>query len=420
MSEAAARVAQVDEVARAVAWLRSPEAVRQRARQMLALAEAGELQHFTVDLDRLDAVAELVLEVTRQSYPDLQVPYHSRLRHFAAGGVDRLGRFDAALSGAGADQRERGRALFDLVVTSVLLDAGAGATWRYAEDATGRTFARSEGLAVASFDLFMAGALSSDSSTPLRADAAGLAAFTADGLARAFQVSSANPLVGLNGRVGLLQRLGQVVAADPVAFPTGRPGDLADALTAQAVDGQLPASRVLAAVLQGFGDIWPGRITLGGENLGDVWRHPGVRGDGPTDGLVPFHKLSQWLSYSLIEALELAGLRVTDMDALTGLAEYRNGGLFVDGGVLVARHAGVLGQAHAPDSTVIVEWRALTVALLDRVAERVREKLGLSAEQLPLARVLEGGTWAAGRRLASQRRPDGAPPIALTSDGTVF
>ncbi len=420
MSEAAASLALDDDFARAVAWLRSPDAVRQRAHQMLALAEAGQLQHFAVDLERLDAVAELVLDVTRQSYPDLKVPYHSRLRQFSAGGVDRLSRFDAALSAAGADPAERARALFDLIVTSVLLDAGAGAAWRYVEPATGRTFARSEGLAVASFDLFMAGGLSSDPRAPRRADAAGLAAFTADALARAFRVTPDNPLVGLDGRVGLLQRLGQVMAADPVAFPTGRPGDLADALMAQAVDGRLPASRVLAAVLQRFGDIWPGRITLGGANLGDVWRHPGVRGDGPTDGLVPFHKLSQWLSYSLIEALELAGLRVTDMDALTGLAEYRNGGLFVDGGVLVPRHDGVLGQAHPPESTVIVEWRALTVALLDRVAERVRTKLGLTAEQLPLARVLEGGTWATGRRLASQRRSDGAPPIALASDGTVF
>jgi len=37
-----------------------------------------------------------------------------------------------------------------------------------------------------------------------------------------------------------------------------------------------------------------------------------------------------------------------------------------------------------------------------------------------LARVLEGGTWAAGRRIARERRPDGAPPLAIESDGTVF
>ena len=55
------------------------------------------------------------------------------------------------------------------------------------------------------------------------------------------------------------------------------------------------------------------------------------------DGLVPLHKLSQWLAYSLIEPLIEAGFSITEIDGLTGLAEYRNGGLFIDAGVLVHR-----------------------------------------------------------------------------------
>ena len=51
---------------------------------------------------------------------------------------------------------------------------------------------------------------------------------------------------------------------------------------------------------------------------------------------------------------------------------------------------------------------------------KVRERLGMSEQAFPLARVLEGGTWAAGRRLARERRPDGGPPIPVLSDGTVF
>ena len=62
----------------------------------------------------------------------------------------------------------------------------------------------------------------------------------------------------------------------------------------------------------------------------------------------------------------------------------------------------------------------MTVALLDRLAERVRERLGMSAAEFPLARVLEGGSWAAGREIAAERRPDGAPPLLIVSDGTVF
>jgi hypothetical protein len=68
----------------------------------------------------------------------------------------------------------------------------------------------------------------------------------------------------------------------------------------------------------------------------------------------------------------------------------------------------------------VVEWRALTVALLDRTAVEVRRILGVDAAALPLAKVLEGGTWAAGREIARERRPDGRPPLTVASDGTVF
>ena len=66
-----------------------------------------------------------------------------------------------------------------------------------------------------------------------------------------------------------------------------------------------------------------------------------------------------------------------------------------------------------------MEWRALTVTLLDELAALVRAELGVDAEAMPLACVLEGGTWAAGRRIARQLR-DGAPPFRIDSDGTVF
>jgi hypothetical protein len=135
---------------------------------------------------------------------------------------------------------------------------------------------------------------------------------------------------------------------------------------------------------------------------------------------VPFHKLSQWLAYSLIEPLEGAGIEVTDLDRLTALAEYRNGGLLIDLGMLRPKHDAVLGEAHPGVSEIVVEWRALTVALIDRLAERIRAKLGLTPAQLPLAKVLEGGTWAAGRRIARELRPGGGPPLQLMSDGTLF
>jgi hypothetical protein len=135
---------------------------------------------------------------------------------------------------------------------------------------------------------------------------------------------------------------------------------------------------------------------------------------------VPLHKLSQWLAYSLIEPLQWGGLTVTDVDGLTGLAEYRNGGLFIDTGVLRLRDPQAAAREHAVDSELVVEWRALTVALLDRLAERMRQRLTMNRETLPLGKVLQGGTWAAGRKIARQLRPDGGPPLKVISDGTVF
>jgi len=70
-------------------------------------------------------------------------------------------------------------------------------------------------------------------------------------------------------------------------------------------------------------------------------------------------------------------------------------------------------------SETIVEWRALTVWLLDQVAEGVRERLNLDAQRLPLASILQGGTWSTGRRLASEIR-GGLPPLNLDIQGTVF
>lgn len=388
---------------------------------MLAVAQADSLSHFTLHLDKLDAAADFVAGVIRDNYPDLKVPLHARWRHFKFGGRDLWA--DIAASAQWPDDAARARAEFDLAIVSVLLDAGAGPDWRYRDGATGMQAARSEGLALASLRMFEQGAFSDDPNDPLRADAARLARFTAQDLARGFQVNDGNPLSGLEGRAALIARLGEAALAEPSIFARAdkaRPGGLFDPLRAGAGEGALPAPEILRAVLHHLGPIWPGRIALDGVSLGDIWRHPAIRRDDATSGLIPFHKLSQWLTYSLVEPLQRAGVEVVDLDGLTGLAEYRNGGLFMDAGVIALRNPAAAVRGHEVWSELVVEWRALTIALLDRIAPLIRDKLGVEASRFPLGSVLEGGTWAAGRRLANAARPGGPPPIHVISDGTVF
>ena len=401
--------------------LLSAGAVRERAHRMLRIGLEDGLPNFRIDLDRMESTVDRVLETTRKAYPSLDIPFHSRWRHFVTNGDNRW----AAIADRTRwpDRVARARAEFDLAIVSVLLDAGAGPSWRYRDPLIGSAIGRSEGLGLASLAMFASGAFSADPQHPLRVDAGVLANLGIADLERGMQVSDDNPLVGLDGRAELLRRLGRLVASKPDIFgrsDTPRPGGLFDRLAMQADGNALPAPTILTELLQQLGPVWPSRLTLGGVALGDCWKHPSMITADATSGLVPLHKLSQWLAYSLIEPLQTAGISITDIDGLTGLAEYRNGGLFVDSGVLAFRNPEDAQREHEVASPLVVEWRALTVALLDRVADALRHRLGADATSMPLAKILEGGTWAAGRRLARERRADASPPVKVISDGTVF
>jgi Protein of unknown function (DUF1688) len=386
-------------------YWRSTAAIRDRAAELFALAQSDQLAEFQIDGDRFEAVTDWVEQVTRQTYPDLLIPFHSRWRHFP---VAPLAAILGELRGL-----ERAKAQIDLVIPSVLLDAGAGDRWRYV-DRAGQTWARSQGLAVASLEMFAQGGFSHRGRRETTAP--GLQQITLAQLAQAFQVTPTNPLVGLPGRLALLHRLGAAIALQ--AGWGDRLGNLVDDWLDQP---HLSAESMLQTILTTFSDVWPSRQILDGVNLGDVWTHPQLMPLVPGEAAyIPLHKLSQWLTYSLLEPLQELGLGVTDIDRLTGLAEYRNGGLFLDFGLLQLRDPAMLEVAHPPDAPVIVAWRGLTVHLLDMLADRLRQRWGMDAAQLPLAKVLQGGTWQAGRAIAGDRRADGSPPLRLLSDGTVF
>ncbi len=397
--------------------LLSAAAVRNRCNAIGAAATTGETKWFRYVPTRLSDCIEIVANECLANYPDLNIPYHSRWRHFTVGDVDLWQHYVQQKLGD-VDAKGRTRSAIDLVFVSVLLDAGAGDNWRYIDPVTGVCLERSEGLAAASIDLFFNHIARFEPEHGFVVDSKAILDCSVKTIENAFQHTNENPLLGVEGRVQLLHGLANTLGQLSSQGIT-RPGNIYDLLLLESEDESIAAGDVLEIFLELFNGMWPSGLVQDAIHLGDCGRHQLLQCDDETNGLVPFHKLSQWLTYSLLEPLQWAGLEVTGLDQLTGLPEYRNGGLLLDTGVLVPVDPDLNGQRLLIDSESVVEWRALTVWLLDEIAAGVRDKFGMTADQLPLASVLQGGTWSAGRKLAREKR-SGKPPLNLAIDGTIF
>ncbi|RQM08550.1 hypothetical protein DH86_00000268 [Scytalidium sp. 3C] len=380
-----------------------------------------------------------------------EIPPHGRWQHFNVGGRDRVSALMSSWPSA-VDPAERCRRLLDLFLVSVLLDAGAGTTWQYKSRENGRYYKRSEGLAVVSLEMFQSGLFSSNRSQPHQVDGAGLRRLTVEDMTAALQVSPQNPLVGLDGRTGLLVRLGEALENQTFFGADARPGNMLDYLlthpsTQASSVPVVPLPTLWSVIMDGLAPVWPStRTQIDGVSLGDSWplsTMPCGPTNQPWESIVPFHKLSQWLCYSLMQPMsKLMNFHFAGAELMTGLPEYRNGGLFIDTGVLTLKPpdaARGLKKFHenaeregkkslevvptfTPDDDVIVEWRAVTVGFLDMLLDEVNNSLGLfGMDKLSLPQMLEAGSWKGGRELAEVSRPNTkVPPIAILSDGTVF
>ncbi|KAJ5518930.1 hypothetical protein N7453_001352 [Penicillium expansum] len=376
------------------AYLRSVHAVRERSNIILNKAKKNQLSHFDVDMSKFEATASYVVSIIKRDYaPDYEnIPPHGRWQHFDVGGRPRINQLLQSWPSR-IDAQERTRRLIDLFVVSVLLDA---------------VFSRSEGLAVASLEMFKSGLFSSDPTEPCQVDGAGLKKVTTEVLAKGMQHTDQNPLAGIEGRAGLLIRLSEALNNQDFFGVDARPGNMLDYL--------LGHPSTLASSIDGV-------------SIGDAWKCSGLPKSPPAqqwESILPFHKLTQWLCYSIMVPMsKLMLIHFAGSDLLTGLPEYRNGGLLIDLGLLTLKpddmqrgidaykeNAQIKGQPSvevAPlfcaDDDVIVEWRGATG----------------SEEQLSLAQMLEAGTWKGGREIAEVSRPNTKePPIMIRSDGTVF
>ncbi|EED16296.1 conserved hypothetical protein [Talaromyces stipitatus ATCC 10500] len=430
-----------------IEYILSLKAVREKAHKVLELAEQGKLTHFNYDRDKLDVAADYVIGIIQRDFgPDRYhlIPPHGRWQHFEVGGIPRI---DKLLSDWKNDQKfddvEKVRGLIDLFFVSVLLDAGAGDVWRFQEPGGEQSYSRSEGIAIASLHMFLSGDFASDKS--LRKDiveGAALHTLDADKLYRHFQISETNPLVAVDKRVELLRRLGSSLLSFPEIFgKNGRPGNLVDYLLSKAKSSGEIDYRDLWNLLQKvLIPVWPSdRTHIDGHPVGDAWPLKALAtssraNSSKTSAIQPFHKLTQWLAYSLMVPFDRL-LKITwlNADQGTGLAEYRNGGLFVDIGVLSLKEESRARGLQLSSSNIdglpyfgasddeIVEWRAMTVALLDKLHAIISSSSQFNGIQLTLPQVLEAGSWKAGRELAAEKRPlTKSSPIGILGDGTLF
>jgi hypothetical protein len=376
--------------------------VRERTSALAALAHEGRSGAFRLDLGLIDALVEAIAE---RAGACSREAWHGRLAHLEPEPGARFARFP------GANPADRARAAADFVVVSALLDAGAGPRWSYRCGEA--RLARSEGLAAASYAWLAHGGLSTQK-IHLVCDGARLAAIADAELADALQVDEGNPIVGLAGRAATLRRLGEALAARPEWFgPEARPGAIVDRLAEQARGGRLDVSDAFDLVLEAFEPVWPGV-----PGVGDTWPHPALGDERVT--WVPFHKLAQWLTVSLAEPLAWGGVELVAKTPPPPLAEYRNGGLLLDRGAIAPLDPTITAVPRTVGDPIVVEWRALTVALLDRAGPAIRARIGASAGDLRAAGAIERASWSLGRELARAKRIDGASPLALDSDGTVF
>ncbi|CAP73295.1 uncharacterized protein PODANS_2_6910 [Podospora anserina S mat+] len=455
-------------------YLRSLSAVRERCQILWSKALKNDLRHFDVDMRKFPDVVSFVANIIKRDYdaPFTTIPPHGRYQHFGVGGRDRIAHLLATWPEDMVDNTEKCKRMIDLFLVSVLLDAGAGTKWSYKSVENGRVYRRSEGIAVATLDMFKTGLFSGSPANKYQVDKEGLRQLTVEKLAQGLQSTPGNEMAGLEGRAQLLIRLSEALNNTEYFGEDGRPGNMLDHIlshpSTQASSVIIVPLTVLWNVLiDGLAPIWPpSRTAINGVSLGDAWPcssmpqpaqsptsptfspFPNTTGQSngiaPWESILPFHKLTQWLTYSLMQPMQsIMKIQFAGQELLTGLPEYRNGGLFIDMGVMTLKpedqerglqhyaeycqrtgtKAVEVAPMFEPSDDVIVEWRGATVGFLDMLALEVNRvlKAELAGGELSLAQVLEAGSWKGGREIAEVSRPNTKePPILIDSDGTVF
>jgi GTP cyclohydrolase II len=366
--------------------LKNISKVRESCQEVYNYVKNNKSKYFKINEDKLESGSEYIANYTKNKYPNLNINYHSRLSH--------IENWENEILKWDCDITEKIKRMIDLTFISVFLDAGAGNKWTYIKD--GKKYNRSEGLAMAAFDMFNNGVFSSDSALPTRVNSHKLKNLSRDDLINGFQLTKKNYLIGLDGRLDLLKNFGKILDKNKKYFgkEIARPGNIIDHLGTNQID-----FNELSNIIFNFSELTQ-----------DVHIHTDLK------MYIPYHKLLQWLLYSLIDLFMKFRINVINTETLTALPEYRNGGMIIDLGIIEIKDKTLFNKKHDINSDLIIEWRCLTVILIDIIKEKVNIILN---SNLHLGQLLESGTWKIGRELAKKNR-NGLSPFTILSNGTVM
>ncbi|WP_417688720.1 DUF1688 family protein [Roseibium sp.] len=398
-----------------IALLNSP-GVFERSEKLFRHALAGDLQSLRLDMDRIGALVARVRHQIAESYPDFQIPPYGCWRFFEVGNVDRWGMIAGARGFSSANEMLLSAG--DLAVLCAIANVALDPAWTFYEEVTGRSFRGQEGKALAVLSMFAAGVFSAHPDDPLRADAHALIRVEPKEVIDGFQLDPDVDAPHAEMLAALFNRLGEATGMRPDLFTSGdetRPGNLLVQLALKADEKTVIGSDLLDVVLDGCAVVWQGGAVIDDVILGDTWRHPALLAELVGNGEVPFHLPAIEIASSFVEPLAWAGVTIDVLDTLPALANLEHIAMFVDAGVLVLSPAAEIEPLEA-----MIEVRGGTLALLNELARELRTDLDVSADQLPLSCIQEGGTLRLGREILMENAALAEKLSKILGSGGVF
>ena len=342
-------------------------------------------KYFEINLEKLDQTVDDLLEFILKKYPKMNIGMHSRLNHIPEW-YDLVQKWKCPLN-------EKIKRLIDLLFVSVLLDGGSGENWKYISNNI--EYRRSEGLGKCVYNMFISGFFSLDEKQPYKVDMNRIKLINLDEFKNEFQISKDNILIGLENRLENLVNFSKfMINNDNFNINNNiRPGNIFDKIYNNL---EIDLDK-LYEIIFSFSPI-----------INDVHYYK------PLDVYVPFHKILQWLSYSLIDLFKKFNISIRSDNYLTALPEYRNGGFLIDSNIINFKNNNLKNIFHEINSDIIIELRASTIVLIDIIKDKINIK---KKNNLNISQVLEGGTWRYGRYLANKNN---ISPIKIKSNGIIF